>query len=254
MSASHQQHDSQLYQSLPLLPEKRLSQERLEAIGPRALHSIESIFKLTELSCNLQDRERKRIATELHDGLGQLITLLKLELGVAADMAKVSGMSKLHNSLIRAAGWARSASVELDRSIMGLYPAMLEDLGLTAALHWLVRETEAANAGLSIVGRINIREPSVRGDIALAIFRITQESMNNALKHAHANTLLISLDQEDEALTLHIEDNGIGFDSLAVPAGRAGLSSMVYRATLSGGTLNVGTKRGCGTTVTACWK
>jgi signal transduction histidine kinase len=132
-----------------------------------------------------------------------------------------------------------------------LHPSLVEDLGVGAALR---AECERLSRRTDATIRENICEVSkaVAGDAALCVYRIAQEALTNAIRHAGADTIEISLDSDSHALRLQVRDNGVGFDLADGLAGSSlGLSSMKERAQLAGGSLTIQTQRGNGTTVSA---
>ncbi len=206
-------------------------------------------LQLRELSNALQDvreQERSRIARELHDELGQKLTGLKLDLswlgsrlkeGREADPNKVDEMRHLLDETIAS---VRRISTELR-------PLILDDLGLGEAIAWQAREV-TKRSGLSI--ELDLPAASmVRHDaLATALFRIAQESMTNAVRHARATHMNISLTADADALKLQVQDNGVGFDVQAKSPG-IGLVSMRERAVAMGGDFRMVSAPGQGVSI-----
>lgn len=206
-------------------------------------------LQLRELSNALQDvreQERSRIARELHDELGQKLTGLKLDLswlgsrlkeGREADPNKVDEMRHLLDETIAS---VRRISTELR-------PLILDDLGLGEAIAWQAREV-TKRSGLSI--ELDLPAASmVRHDaLATALFRIAQESMTNAVRHARATHMKISLTADADALKLQVQDNGVGFDVQAKSPG-IGLVSMRERAVAMGGDFRMVSAPGQGVSI-----
>jgi len=148
---------------------------------------------------------------------------------------------------------AERAQKEVRRFSHELRPAVLDNLGLEAALETLISDLNTSgslNAVLEIKGTARRLPP----DIELSLFRITQEAINNCRKHAQADSVIIKLHYEENRVRLDIRDNGRGFDIRTEPArsfrtGHLGLISMQERARLVGGNVHIHSRPGAGTTV-----
>ena len=141
---------------------------------------------------------------------------------------------------------------------MDLRPSTLDDLGILPTLSWFVREFEAANLKTKIEKHIEVSEKDVPEPLKIAIFRILQEAVNNAVKHSDADRIKVSLHNGGDVLAFTIEDDGKGFDPGALASrGDArrglGMQSMKERAELSGGTYAVSSAAGQGTKVCVWW-
>ena len=190
----------------------------------------------------LEESERRHIATELHDEIGQTLTALKLRLHVAEPSEHVEQSRELVEELMR-----RVSNLSLD-----LRPPMLDDFGLLAALRWLFErykvqtgvEVQFAHAG--IAGRIT---PAVE----TAAFRIVQEALTNVARHAEVKQVNVRVRCHEGLLTVQVEDEGKGFEaSAALAAGNStGLSGMRERAAALGGSLTIEAASGSGTCLTA---
>jgi signal transduction histidine kinase len=186
-----------------------------------------------------QEEERKRIARELHDETCQTITALKMKLD-AAGMDDAQAMA------------ARSID-ELHRIIYDLRPSILDDLGLLAAIRW-VAQRNLAPQGVQV--RCEFEEPLARlpFEMEIAVFRAVQEAINNVVRHAHAETVLIEVGVDRGVLQVDIEDDGAGFDVAGIGAPEAGgrglgILGMHERMDLIGGSSKVTSSPGGGTRV-----
>jgi signal transduction histidine kinase len=186
-----------------------------------------------------QEEERKRIARELHDETCQTITALKMKLD-AAGMEDAQAMA------------TRSLD-ELHRIIYDLRPSILDDLGLLAAIRWIAQRSLAP---LSVKVRCEFEEPLDRlpFELEIAVFRAVQEAINNVVRHAKAETVLIEVAVNRGVLEIEIEDDGQGFDVQEVggpsASGRGlGLLGMHERMELIGGASKVTSSPGKGTRV-----
>lgn len=214
---------------------------------------VEAKERLQDLSSRLiraQEEERGRIARELHDETGQLLTLLRMRLADISrdrDPAAVEHCTELVNQAI----------AHTRRLALNLRPAVLDDLGLDAALEWMLGQ-QAAIAGWTASYHGHVGEQRFAGEIETACFRIAQEALTNAARYAGASVTSVSLGVEDGRLVLRVEDNGCGFDveRYRSPAERMkhfGLLSMQERAALVGAQLSVDSAPGRGTRVTAAF-
>jgi PAS domain S-box-containing protein len=218
--------------------------------------------KLHQLSARLltiQEEERRRVARDLHDSVGQTLTGIKFmveaALGGPWPGERRSGMQRLH-SLVPT---IQDAVEEVRRISTELRPSILDDLGLLPTIAWHVREFEKAHPGLAVEQQLNLTETDVPGSLRVPIFRILQEATNNVAKHSGARHLVIGLDAVEGCLRLRVEDDGVGVDPEAplVEAGKGGfgLSSMRERTALSGGSFSVRSAlAGAGTTIEAEWQ
>jgi signal transduction histidine kinase len=197
----------------------------------------------------VQEDERRRLARELHDGLGQNLAALKHRLGqIGSELTpeQSSLRDKLDTALALCAG-----ALEDTRNLSRLLrPPVLDDLGLAPALRWLARSVEEA-VGLAVVVEIEAL-PELDGELQTLLFRVAQEGLNNAVKHAGAKSVLLRLVTRDRQLQLQVIDDGRGFDSArAAGAGGSGLGSMRERLRLYGGQLELRTAPGSGTRLRA---
>ena len=184
-----------------------------------------------------QERERARVARELHDVINQKLALLLMELGSLSRNSAIA--EPLREELLRLRGEAE----ELTREVRGLshqlHPATLEQLGLLPALKGFCRQF-ATREGIDLTFESNPVPAAVNPEIALGIFRIAQEALRNVAKHAHASKAHVSLQLLRRKLSLQVSDDGVGFStSVARRSGGIGLASMRERAILVGGKLEV---------------
>ena len=240
----------------PLLERSiRYSLERKRA--EEALRESEKQLRL--LSSQLlkfQESERKKVASELHDDLGQILTAVKFSVENALNhMDRDTPVSKTLQPLIPT---LQHAIEEVRRIYMHLRPSVLDDLGILATIAWFCREFHHVHEDIKILLQTDIAESAVPEPLKLVIYRIMQEALDNTAKFSNADTVWLTLQRSDEFLTLTIRDNGVGFDprealSVANPKRGLGLASMKERAELSGGMLSIDSINGSGTTILARW-
>jgi signal transduction histidine kinase len=215
----------------------------------------ESESQVTNLTSQLllaEEKERKRIARELHDGLGQ--SLNAIAFNVRTTLERVGDKVKTGFESLEAIMPIIQQSMEEVRRIgMNLRPALLDDLGLLPTIGWFVREYQMTYPSIRIEKQTEIEEAQVPDLLKAVIYRILQEAMNNTAKHSKANLVSISLmRKKDDRIELVIEDNGIGFDRESIKKG-LGLGSMRERAELSIGSFDIESVKGRGTVIRASW-
>jgi PAS domain S-box-containing protein len=210
--------------------------------------------RLEQLSRRLlaaQEDERRRVARELHDELGQALTVIKINLQ-ARERLKDRTPAGLDAENIRIVD---DALQQVRRLALALRPSMLDDLGLLPALRWMAEQT-AGRAGFAVHLDADIPELRLSPEVETACFRIAQEALTNIARHARAERVTIELRREDGMLALAVQDDGRGFDTAAVlertrAGGSTGVLGMQERAALAGGRLEMESMPGRGTTVRA---
>lgn len=213
----------------------------------------ESEARLRDLAAFLQtvrEEERTRIARELHDELGQALTALRIDLGWLRN--KCSGQPSLGTPAAERVGAAlgvvEQSIVSLRRISEDLRPAMLDSLGLAAALEHHVAQF-SQRTGIPCRLHRNREEFDLAGDLATTVFRIVQEALTNVARHAGATDVIVRIEETDEGIRLDVTDNGKGF---AGPTGKKsfGIIGMRERAAILGGTLDIDSPADGGTRVT----
>jgi len=206
----------------------------------------------------IQENERRRIAADLHDGLGQALGLVVMSLENSTNLLGQGQPEKAAECLDRLKPKVREALDELRRIAMNLRPATLDSLGVLATLSWHLREIEAACPGITIERSFEVAEAEVPQTLRTPIFRILQEAGSNAIKHGRADQITVRLAKVHGVLELTVEDNGKGFDAHArngdalVNQGH-GLQNMRERAELSCGIFDIESAPGQGTQVRVKW-
>jgi two-component system, NarL family, sensor histidine kinase UhpB len=198
---------------------------------------------------SIQEEERRRISRELHDDIGQSLTALKI--GLHRISQRVNDDQK--PLVAECLSIADTTLDKLRNLSLELRPPQLDQLGLEGALEWLI-DHQRSVTGLDIECRFAGVSERLPAEIESACYRITQEALNNATRHANAKRIRVRVELHKRVLTLAIGDDGVGFDmdsarKKALKTGSLGLISMEERAQLAGGRLVLSTLRGKGTTV-----
>ncbi|GJF24295.1 HAMP domain-containing sensor histidine kinase [Streptomyces flaveolus] len=188
-----------------------------------------------------QEAERRRIAQELHDEVGQSMTAILLVLGRAADDADQPLRDELH----QAQEITRESLDEVRRLVRRLRPGVLDDLGLISALTSLTHDF-ATHTGLRVTRRFEADLPALDHETELVLYRVAQESLTNAARHADAERLEVSLGRADGAVVLTITDDGRGIEAACEGAGIRGMRE---RALLIGAALDITSAPGTGTRI-----
>lgn len=222
--------------------------DRLERRDSEATESQEQLRALTHRIQTAREEEAARIAQELHDQLGQELSVLKLELDTLRRHA-MGGQPTLE-----LVGHAVAISERIDATVQTvrrisseLRPGVLDRLGLSQGLEWLLDEFER-RSGVSTHFTVAGSVDNVDSDVSTAFFRITQESLTNVSRHAGATEVQAKLEAEGDEVVLTVADDGEGFDlSAAEKKVSLGLLGMRERAARLGGSLEVQSRRGEGT-------
>lgn len=216
----------------------------------------ESENRLRHLSSQLlavQENERREVARDLHDGVGQMLTALKFKI---EDLLYQKGQKE--ESLQTLIPMIRESIEEVRRIQMNLRPSLLDDLGIIATLKWFSREFGKIYSTLRVIPDFQMEEEEIPPSLKITLYRIIQEAFNNIAKHSKADMIRLSLRKNDSRMELIIEDNGVGFDpnlplSSDLPQKGLGLNSMRERTELSGGIFSIESILGKGTIIKASW-
>lgn len=224
-----------------------------ERLFARLIEGERRFRGLAKAVWKVQEEEQRRLARELHDGLGQTLTALthqlerlreKLDGTVAPDLT-----ARLDDS-VEMARLALNESRELSRL---LRPPVLDDLGLPAALSWFTRTLEQ-RTGLKVELTLDGLEDRLGSDLETLVFRLIQEALTNVLRHSGVDRAQVAVKRAGDFLELRVADTGKGFDAPAVLGGEAagsGLRGMRDRLELFGGRLDLVTAPGQGTRLAA---
>lgn len=229
------------------------------------LNDIDASFAKVEAedtvqSMDFQELERRRISRELHDGLGQLLTSIKLRVQQCVAELESSGkkesLGDTWDAMEQVPSLVSEAIQEVRSICSALRPAMLDDLGVLAAISWQCRQCRETLPRLRTEVDFLLEESEIPEAFKTNLYRITQEALNNAVKYAKSDVIRVSMRKVQGTLYLSIEDNGRGFDDDEVGARFSttgitgfGLTSMRERAEAMGGTLIIESNQNIGTNV-----
>jgi len=218
----------------------------------KALQESENRLRLLSSQLiNVQEAERKRIAREVHDSIGQ--TLAAIKFGLENKLSQMGGGAAPPGVSIENIISLTQNGIEESRRIqMDLRPSLLDDLGILATIGWFTREFQKVYSHISVEKQISVEENEIPDSLRTVLFRVMQEAMNNVAKHSKADLARLILRKMVDKIELSVEDNGAGFDPENTKQG-LGLTSMRERAELSGGTFAVESIVGKGTTIRASW-
>jgi two-component system sensor histidine kinase UhpB len=200
---------------------------------------------------HVQEEERRHLARELHDEVGQALTATKLNLKIITPDVPASAVGRLKDSiqlLDRLLGQVRQLSLDLR-------PPLLDQLGLVPTVRWLVDE-QGQRTGLHMSFTASVDDLKIDPAVQIACFRVVQEAITNVIRHSHAKSVKVDLRREADRLWLNVRDDGVGFDPAAIQRGAErhsslGLVSMKERTLLVRGGLEVRSARGGGTEIRA---
>ena len=193
-----------------------------------------------------QEAERKRIASELHDGIGQALVVIRnralLGLAERAEPDVLRQMEEI-------SAIAADSIDDVRKVAYGLRPYQLDRLGLTRALEALVKQASESSA-IPVETSIAAVEGVLAKADEINVYRIVQEAINNMIRHSHANRGRVVVDMRGGGLQIQVEDDGVGFDAASTTAGGLGLTGITERARILGGRATVRSATGKGTTLT----
>ena len=218
--------------------------------------SRNELMALSEQLIGAQEGERKRIAVELHDSVGQSLSAVKYTLERGVEMLR---QPKLGDpaAVLKLAVQRIQETAESIRSISThLRPRILDDLGAASAAQWFCRNFSETYPALSVIVRVKIADGQVPDRLATVVYRGLQELLNNVAKHSKAQQVQVRLSLEDDELLLQVRDNGVGLEMATAESRRhgSGLRNLRERAQMTGGHFSVTRAPGRGTLAQLSWR
>jgi PAS domain S-box-containing protein len=225
--------------------------KRKQAEG-RLRESRQRLQVLSRRLVEVQETERRHLARELHDEIGQALTATEMNLQTLIESPGAEALAPRLKESLQVIGHVQEQVHDLS---LNLRPSMLDDLGLEPALRWYTQR-QAALAGLQAEVRADPLPRRLHPAIETECFRVAQEALTNVVKHAKARSVIMELTTNEEQLHLSVRDDGVGFDvasvrEQAVRGASLGILSMEERATLAGGGLQYHATPGQGAEVHA---
>ncbi len=208
----------------------------LKAATPPAAELSRQLLKV-------QEEERRRISRELHDETGQSLMVLRYHLELLGGEWRTDDQRAKITEALEVLDHAIEG---LRRTIARLSPRVLEELGLVSAIS---RQVQLLSRHTGIKSRLHLPQElgGLEHDLEVALYRSVQEALHNVAKHSHASTFTVSLIQSEDKVTLHVEDDGVGFSTRVGQEGGFGLTGMRERAVALGGSMKVHSEKGKGT-------
>lgn len=223
---------------------------RVEERSAEVVRSNEALRVLSRRLVDAQEEERRFLARELHDEIGQIITGTKLLISLAAKDAPAT----LQPRLQEAVGLLQDLMQRVRRLSLNLRPQMLDDFGLLTALDWHFKRYHE-QTGICVQFQHAPLSERLPSHLETAVFRVVQEALTNVARHAGVKEATVRLWTDELRLGVQVEDRGAGFDAQQALASNTsnGLAGMRERAELLGGEFTLETAPGCGTRLMAQW-
>jgi len=244
------------------ITEQKLAEEALQrahdGLERRVKERTADLGRVSAQLLSVQEDERKRIARELHDSVGQSLAAMKFKVENTIDQVRQGHPETSIESLEALVSLLQQLSDEVRRIHTDLRPSLLDDLGIVLTISWFCREFESLYTDIRVEKTINIEEEEVPDRFKIVIFRVLQEALNNIAKHSKAKLAHVSLRGKNGNIELLVKDEGQGFDVEEQSSEKGfsrgfGLTSMKERTELSGGAFSVESSMGKGTTIRARW-
>lgn len=229
-------------------------------VNQRALNiTTEQLRFLSNQLLMVEEKERKRVAQELHDEIGQSLTGIKFAVDNVTNLIAGGKSAESMQALERVVTLIRNAIEEARRISVSLHPAIIDQLGIIATISWYCREYRNIYSDIRLEQHITAQEADIPARLKIIIYRILQETLTNVAKHSNAEQVHVTLTCRDGRLILVVQDNGPGFNpGASQPAAGEnrgfGLLSLRERVEVSGGEFRLRAAQGKGTKITALWR
>ena len=218
--------------------------------------SRNELMALSEQLIGAQEGERKRIAIELHDSVGQSLSAVKYTLERGMELLRQPRLGEPAAVFQLAVRRIQETAESIRAISMNLRPKILDDLGAASAVQWFCRDFAEIYPSITITTEFGVSDRDVPDRLATVVYRCVQELMNNVAKHAGARNVMVKLALEDHVLTLQVRDNGVGLENSTVESRRhgSGLRNLRERAQMTGGQFNITRAPGRGTLAQLTWR
>jgi signal transduction histidine kinase len=209
-------------------------------------HNREELQELSARLVDAQETERRSLSRELHDEVGQALGLLLMDVGRLSNQL---GADAKGQEMVQRIKTVAERTVQTVRNMaLLLRPSMLDDLGLVSALEWYAREVSRSSETEVELKADNVSE-TLPDPLMVCIYRVVQEAVNNAQRHAHAKNVTVELKETDTAVQVQVKDDGTGFEGKRTRG--IGLLGMEERVKRLGGAITIESQPGAGTTIRA---
>jgi PAS domain S-box-containing protein len=231
--------------------EKRKIEKEKERLFQRVHSAQERLKVLSRRLIEIQESERRHIARELHDEIGQVLTAIKINIQTSLRFTEMSEVIPQLNDSVEL---VENALSQVRNLSVDLRPSMLDDLGLLSALRWYVdKQSQRTSINGKVISTVNKRYPA---ELEITCFRLTQEAITNIIKHSEATVFTVEIWEENDELHIRIIDNGKGFNvysalKRALAGASLGILGMQERVELAGGRLNINSNLDKGTDIHA---
>ena len=211
--------------------------------------SAEQLKMLSRRLMEVQELERRNIALELHDEIGQVLTGLKLTLEVSTKLPA----TEVNDTLGKARGLVNELMARVRKLSLDLRPAMLDDLGLLPTLLWHIENYTSQTSVKVNFRHSGLERERFRPEVETAAYRVVQEALTNIARHADVEEATVKVWTHHDTLSIEVADSGQGFDpeTAVTRTETSGLAGMRERATLAGGQLKIESRAGAGTRLLA---
>jgi signal transduction histidine kinase len=231
--------------------------ERREQAEIALRRSRNELAALSGQRLSAQEQERKRIALELHDSVGQSLSAVKYTLERGLELLRQPQRGDAGPVLQLAVARIQECAENIRAISSNLRPKILDDLGVASAVQWFCRQYAETYPAIEVVTEIGVEDQAVPGRLGTEVYRCLQELLNNVAKHAAASKVKVRLVVDKQALQLLVRDNGVGVGVSAGSPGAnrsgSGLRNLRERARLSGGQFGIVRGRAGGTTARLTW-
>lgn len=236
------------------ITERKRAEEALKSHEEQLRNTLDHVRTLRGRLETVQEEERARIARELHDELGVGLTCLKIDLSrlntIVGEAAGAGTRKKAEDKIKAMVEHVDTTIAAVQRLVTELRPAVLDDLGLVAAIEWQCQDFQK-RTGIPCTCVTSAEDIAMDVDRATSLFRICQEALTNTARHAQATAVTVKLESGDDFLRLVVADNGLGIPEAKVSDRRSlGLLGMQERAALLGGSVTITGSPDSGTTIT----